>query len=96
MSGVEKELKGYYPTIGLNKNGRVLVVFEQLSPLRKIFAQCGEVERSGGVQWRDAAAPNGIDSGHRPSVNLTEKGELVEIHESHLPVVDQSMFYHIG
>ena len=95
-AGVEKELKGYYPTVGLNKNGCVLVVFEQLSPLRKIFAQYGEVERSGGVQWRDAAAPDIIDSGHRPSVSLTEKGEFVEIHESHLPVVDQSMFYRIG
>ena len=95
-AGVEKELKGYYPTIGLNKNGRILVVFEQLSPLRKIFAQYGEVEKSGGVQWRDAAAPDVIDNGHRPSVSLTEKGEFVEIHESHLPVVDQSMFYRIG
>ena len=95
-AGVEKELKGYYPAIGLNKNGRILVVFEQLSPLRKIFAQYGEVEKSGGVQWRDAAAPDVIDNGHRPSVSLTEKGEFVEIHESHLPVVDQSMFYRIG
>ena len=95
-AGVEKELKGYYPTIGFNKNGRILVVFEQLSPLRKIFAQYGEVEKSGGVQWRDAAAPDVIDNGHRPSVSLTEKGEFVEIHESHLPVVDQSMFYRIG
>jgi hypothetical protein len=95
--GTEKELKGYYPTVSLNKNGSVLVVFEQLSPLRKIFAQYGEVERSGGgVQWRDAAAPDGIDNGHRPSVSLTEKGEFVEIHESHLPAVDQSMFYRIG
>ena len=95
--GAEKELKGYYPTVSLNKNGRVLVAFEQLSPLRKIFAQYGEVERSaeGAVQWRDAA-PDCIDNGHRPSVSLTEKGEFVEIHESHLPVVDQSMFYRIG
>ena len=54
------------------------------------------VERSGGVQWRDAAAPDVIDNDHRPSVSLTEKGEFVEIHESHLPVVDQSMFYRIG
>ena len=92
----EKEIKGYYPTVSLNKNGRILVVFEQLSPLRKIFALYGEVERSSGqVQWRDAA-PDGIDNGHRPSVSLTEKGEFVEIHESHLPVVDQSMFYRIG
>ena len=92
----EKELKGYYPTVSLNKNGRILVVFEQLSPLRKIFAQYGEVERSGGgIQWREEA-PDCIDNGHRPSVSLTEKGEFVEIHESHLPVVDQSMFYRIG
>ena len=25
-SGGEKELKGYYPTVSLNKNGRVLVI----------------------------------------------------------------------
>ena len=72
-------------------------MFEQLpgvSLLRKIFTQYGEVERSAGgaIQWRDAA-PDGIDNGHRPSVSLTEKGEFVEIQESHLPVVDQSMFY---
>ena len=90
----EKELKGYYPTVSLNKNGRVLVVFEQLSPLRKVLAQCGVIER-GGVQWKDEA-PDSIDNGHRPSVSLTESGEFVEIHESHLPVVDQSMFYRIG
>ena len=34
-------------------------------------------------------APDVIDNGHRPSVSLTEKGEFVEIHESHLPVVGQ-------
>ena len=95
--GEAKELMGYYPTVSLNKNGHVLVVFEQLSPLRKIFAQYGEVERStgGAIQWRDAA-PDGIDNGHRPSISLTEKGGFVEIHESYLPVVDQSMFYRIG
>ena len=96
-SGEEREIKGYYPTVSLNKNGRVLVAFEQLSPLRKILAQCGEVKSAGGggIQWRDAP-PDGIDNGHRPSVSLTDKGEFVEIHESHLPVVDQSMFYRIG
>ena len=35
-------------------------------------------------QWRDAAAHDGIDNGHGPSVSPTEKGEFVEIH---LPVV---------
>ena len=95
--GAEKELKGYNPMVSLNKNGRILVVFEQLSPLRKIFAQYGEVERSAGG-WSSGEmcqAPDGIDNGHRPSVSLTEKGEFMEIHESHLPVVDQSMFYRI-
>ena len=46
----------------------------------------------GGIQWRDEAADS-IDNIHRPSVSLTESGKFVEIHESHLPVVDQSMFY---
>ena len=48
--GEAKELMGYYPTVSLNKNGHVLVVFEQLSPLRKIFAQYGEIEKSGEVR----------------------------------------------
>ena len=97
FAGTEKELNGYYPSVSLNKNGRVLVVFEQLSPLRKVLAQSGEVEKSSGagVKWKDAA-PDVMDSGHRPAVSLTEKGELVEMHESHLPVVDQSIFYRIG
>ena len=50
--------KGILPNGRSQQNGRVLVVFEQLSLLRKIFAQYGEVERAGGVQWRDAAAPS--------------------------------------
>ena len=53
----------------------------------------GQVGSSGGMLQPPA---DGIDSGHRPSVSLTEKGEFVEIHESYLPVVDQSMFYRIG
>lgn len=89
-----KEVKGYYPSVSINKHGCILLIFEHMTPMRKIMAHCGVIKK-GEVQWKGDTADN-VDSGHKPSVSLTSSGEFVEVHESHLPVVDQSMFYRIG
>ena len=96
-------ITGHSPTVSINMDGHIMLMFQEdlvsnvifQRRMRNLFAQCGILQDGNIIKWRKRL-PDGIDFGHKPSVCLTEKGEFVEVHQSHIPILNHSLYFRVG
>ena len=96
-------ITGHSPTVSINMDGHIMLMFQEdlvfnvifQRRMRNLFAQCGFLQDGNVIKWRKGL-PDGIDFGHWPSVCLTEKGEFVEVHQSHVPKLNDSLYFRVG